>query len=176
MSIRSNMKEVLINNENDTFLFKIQRFALCLYFFSIHFESWDPFFTGVDFLVTKVTITFYIVVSLLRFKGIKSYISYKKFTLPIIFIFLIEMVSGYNNQHYGYTEYFSLIFLTRSGIISRVWSYWSHKKGMSLVIQRKLDNQSPSWLKLVPLNTMKISSGDPEDVLIHTWCFIPFTL
>jgi len=34
---------------------RIQRLGLYLYFFSIHFESWDPFQMGIDFLITKIS-------------------------------------------------------------------------------------------------------------------------
>ena len=97
------------NFHRDTFLRRAQCFALCIYFISIHFESWDPFHLGIDYLVTKVTITWYIFLSFLNFRGLKSIFFYRKFTFPITIIFCIECFSGYFNQKSNYTEYFSLI-------------------------------------------------------------------
>ena len=91
-------------------LIKAQRFFLCLYFFSIHFEQWDPFFTGIDYLITKITIVCYIVISIFGYTGLSSLKRYNKFILPITIIFLIQTISGYIYQRSNYNEYFSLIF------------------------------------------------------------------
>jgi O-antigen ligase len=88
---------------------RLQSFALALYFFSIHFESWDPFLTGIDYLITKFTIMFYISVSLVNFKYFRVLKKYKKFIIPIIIIFIVQTISAYLYQRPGYTEYFSII-------------------------------------------------------------------
>ena len=88
----------------------MQRHALSLYFFSIHFESRDPLNTGIDFLNTKITIVFYIAVMSVGLKGLKSLKPFKLFLLPIIFLFIIQTVSGYIYQRPGHTDYFSIVF------------------------------------------------------------------
>lgn len=90
-------------------LIKTQRFFLCLYFFSIHFESWDPFFTGIDYLITKVTIMSYIIVSVFGFTSLKILKKHKKYIFPICIIFLIETSSGFFYKRNGFVEYFSLV-------------------------------------------------------------------
>jgi O-antigen ligase len=87
----------------------LQSFFLGLYFFSIHFESWDPFSTGIDYLFTKITIVFYILISLINFNGFKGLKKYKKFTVPLVIIFIIQTISGYLFQRPGHTNYFQLI-------------------------------------------------------------------
>ena len=88
----------------------VQRFALCLYFFSIHFENWDIFSIGIDFLITKITIVFYILFSFPNFKRFKSLKKFKKFIFPIILVFMIQTFSGYNYKRLYFEEYFSLVF------------------------------------------------------------------
>jgi O-antigen ligase len=87
----------------------IQRFALCLYFFSIHFESWDLFSVGIDFLITKITIVFYILISIPNLKRVRFLNRFKRFIIPIILIFLIQTISGYNYKRVFFEEYFSLV-------------------------------------------------------------------
>ena len=103
------MNKYNLKSVNNSPLKNLQSFFLGLYFFSIHFESWDPFFTGIDYLFTKITIVFYILISLIDFRGFKGLKKYKKFTSPLIIIFIIQTISGYLFQKPGYTEYFSLI-------------------------------------------------------------------
>jgi O-antigen ligase len=89
---------------------KFQTFTLCLYFFSIHFESWDPFETGIDFLVTKITIVLYLIACIPNFKRFRYLKSYTKFIKPILLIFTISTISGFLNQRPFYSEYFSMVF------------------------------------------------------------------
>ena len=97
----------LINKNNSL---KFQAFALCLYFFSIHFESWDPFETGIDFLVTKITIVLYLIACIPNFKRFRYLKSYKKFIIPILLVFTIQIISGFLNKTTFYSEYFSMVF------------------------------------------------------------------
>lgn len=89
---------------------RIQRLALNLYFFSIHFESWDPFQMGIDFLITKITIVLYLIVCIPNFKKFRYLKAYTKFIVPILLIFTIQTISGYLNQRTFYSEYFSMVF------------------------------------------------------------------
>ena len=88
---------------------RIQRFALNLYFFSIHFESWDPFQMGIDYLITKITIVFYLIVCIPNFKKFRYLKAYTKFIIPILLIFTIQTISGFRNQTTFYSEYFSMV-------------------------------------------------------------------
>lgn len=83
---------------------------MSLYFFSIHFELWDPLNTNIDYLFTKITIVFYFLVSIGRIKQSNEIKKFTKFIIPIVLLFIIQTVSGYLNQSPGHTEYFSLIF------------------------------------------------------------------
>lgn len=103
------MNQNKLNTIKNSSLSRLQSFALVLYFFSIHFESWDPFLTGIDYLITKITIVLYISVSLVNFKEFRVLKKYKEFIIPIIIIFIVQTISGYLNQRPGYTEYFSII-------------------------------------------------------------------
>jgi O-antigen ligase len=89
---------------------KFQTFALCLYFFSIHFESWDPFQMGIDFLITKITIVFYLIVCIPNFRKFRYLKAHTKFIIPILLIFTIQTISGFLNQTTFYSEYFSMVF------------------------------------------------------------------
>ena len=45
----------------------IQKYTLFIYIFSINFELWDPFNTGIDFFLTKVSALLYIFSTLPEF-------------------------------------------------------------------------------------------------------------
>jgi len=112
---------------------RIHTFVLSLYFFSIHFELWDPLNTGIDYLNTKITISLYIMISLIRFSGFKSIREYNKFTIPLILLFVIGNVSGYFNQHPGYEDYFVLTeFLN---ILIFILMLLHHKKDNHAIIK-----------------------------------------
>lgn len=87
---------------------RIHDFSLCIYIFSICFESWDPFNFNIDYLFTKFTICLYLAISTLRFKIFIDFKKFKKFTIPLILIFSIQFISGYFNQN-NEANYFSLI-------------------------------------------------------------------
>lgn len=112
---------------------RIHTFVLSLYFFSIHFESWDPLNTGIDYLITKITISLYIIVSFIRFSGFKSIKEYNKYTIPLILIFIIGNISGYYNQHPGFEDYFVLTeFLN---LLTFIFILLHHKKDNHAIIK-----------------------------------------
>ena len=106
-------------------MLKFYRFFLGLYFFSIHFEMWDPLNTGVDYLITKITTTIYIVFSffiILINRQLKNRISlslneHKFFLINIALIFLIPTFldlansQSFNLIHFLNTLVFFLILI-----------------------------------------------------------------
>lgn len=84
---------------------RIQWFAMVLYLFAVHFEQWDPFSTGIDFIVYKVTVVFYFIAALFdrrRFFALKEVIY---FLYPILAYFALTTVTSYMHRSPGNDEY-----------------------------------------------------------------------
>lgn len=91
---------------------KLQNFALYLLFFSVPFERWKPFNTDVDFLVTKITVIFYLFTVLFEFGFFFSFKKYKKVFLPILIYFsILTVVSFINKGAISYPFFDVLLFL-----------------------------------------------------------------
>ncbi len=88
----------------------IQKYTLFIYIFSINFELWDPFNTGIDFFLTKVSALLYIFSTLPEFILFFSIKNYKKFLVPIFIFFGILTYMNYINQSKGYSVYFNIPF------------------------------------------------------------------
>ncbi|MEO6133691.1 MAG: O-antigen ligase family protein [Ginsengibacter sp.] len=85
----------------------IQRFTLYVFLFSINFEVWDPFNTGGNFSVSKLTGFLYFV-SLIPELG--SYLKFKKFKnflMPISLFFLLLTVVSFLHINSISSEYFN---------------------------------------------------------------------
>ena len=64
---------------------------------------------GIDYLITKITIVFYLIVCIPNFKKFRYLKAYTKFIIPILLIFTIQTISGFRNQTTFYSEYFSMV-------------------------------------------------------------------
>ena len=93
-------------------LHKLQNFAMYLLFFSVPFERWKPFNTDVEFLVTKITVIFYLFTVLFEFGFFFSFKKHKKVFLPIIIYFSILTVVSFVNKNAFSSSFFDvLLFL-----------------------------------------------------------------
>jgi O-antigen ligase len=93
-------------------LHKLQNFAMYLLFFSIPFERWKPFNTDVEFLVTKITVIFYMFTVLFEFGFFFSFKKHKKVFLPILIYFSILTVVSFINKGAFSSSFFDvLLFL-----------------------------------------------------------------
>ena len=93
-------------------LHKLQNFAMYLLFFSVPFERWKPFNTDVEFLVTKITVIFYMFTVLFEFGFFFSFKKHKKVFLPILIYFSILTVVSFINKGAFSSSFFDvLLFL-----------------------------------------------------------------
>ena len=93
-------------------LHSLQNFALYLLFFSVPFERWKPFNTEVDFLVTKITVIFYLFTVFFEFGVFFSFKNNKKVFLPILIYFSILTVVSFINKGAFSSSFFDvLLFL-----------------------------------------------------------------
>lgn len=88
----------------------LQRVALYLYVFSIHFETWDPFHTGINYLFTKITISIFLFLTLLSFKTFYSLKNIRFFAFPLIIYFILLTINNYKYKSGKYSEFFDLPF------------------------------------------------------------------
>jgi O-antigen ligase len=79
-----------------------------MYVFSIHFETWDPLNTGIDYLNTKITITLYLLSTIINPKTFYSITKIKYFVLPLIFLFILQTVMSYRNINTSYSDFFDV--------------------------------------------------------------------
>jgi len=78
---------------------KILNLLLYIFLFSLNFEQWDPFNTGVDFIISKVTISIYIFLTLFNLKFFLSLKHIKQFLYPLLIYFALLTVISYFNQN-----------------------------------------------------------------------------
>lgn len=88
----------------------LQKYALYLYCFSINFEQWDPFNTGVDFLFTKITIVLYLLSSITDVKKLYSLKNIKIYIYPIVVFFVVLTYMSYSNRTALYPDFFNVPF------------------------------------------------------------------
>jgi O-antigen ligase len=88
----------------------LQKYSLYLYCFSLNFEKWDPFNTGVDFLFTKITIVIILLLSLANLKKLYSIKKIKRYTSSIFLFFMLLTFMSYNNRTLIIPEFFNLPF------------------------------------------------------------------
>ena len=89
----------------------IRNFLFYLYCFSINFELWDPFNLEIDFLVTKITTSLYIVFSILFSKKSLSTSSNKFIRWIYLFLILLTTMSYLNQSDFTTTFFKSPFFL-----------------------------------------------------------------
>jgi O-antigen ligase len=91
---------------------QLQKYLLYLYIFSINFEMLDPLNTGINFLITKVTVVLYLLSTLLNVESFYSSKNIKKYVYPILAFFILLTVMSFKNQTLGYTTFFNVpVFL-----------------------------------------------------------------
>lgn len=89
----------------------IQNFFFLLYFFSINFEQWDIFNTEIDFLITKITVSLYLISTMASFNSMYSLNNIKKNVLPIFFLFSLMTLMNYLNKSSDSKNIFNIAFL-----------------------------------------------------------------
>jgi len=89
---------------------KIHRFAMYLLLFSLHFETWDPFNTRIDFVITKITIILYLLTSVPLIKYLPLLKRMKDLLYPIIIFFIIQTIVSFVYKSSGYERYFDFPF------------------------------------------------------------------
>lgn len=89
-------------------MIKLQRYFLLLVFFSISFEQWDPFNTGIDFITTKITVVLYLLFTLFNIKYFYSFSKIKIFIYPIFGFFILLSTMNFLNRSANYNVYFDL--------------------------------------------------------------------
>jgi O-antigen ligase len=89
---------------------QLQKYALYLFCFSLNFEKWDPLNTGIDFIVTKVTITIYLLFSIADFKSLYSIKHFKLYFYPLFSFFLLLTFMSYINKTSTYSIFFNIPF------------------------------------------------------------------
>jgi O-antigen ligase len=88
----------------------LQKYSLYLYCFSINFEQWDPFSTGVDFLFTKISIVIYLLFSITNFKKLYSLKNIKIYIYPIFIFFIFLTFMSYVNKSDVNPDFFNISF------------------------------------------------------------------
>ncbi|HET9570203.1 MAG TPA: O-antigen ligase family protein [Bacteroidales bacterium] len=89
---------------------RLQKYTLYLYCFSINFETWDPFHTGVDFLITKVTVLLYLSATILNYKSFYSFKGIKYFIYPILLFFSLLTFMSLKNRTSEYSTFLDISF------------------------------------------------------------------
>jgi len=87
-----------------------QKYSLYLYCFSLNFENWDPFDTGVAFLFTKITIFILLLLSIFNFKQLYSIKKIKGFLLPIVLFFVLLTFMSFEHRTKLIPDFFNLRF------------------------------------------------------------------
>jgi O-antigen ligase len=87
---------------------KTQKYLFYLYIFSINFEFWDPFSNGIDFFITKVTASIFLLSTLVWFSSLYSLKGIKKYILPIVGFFLLLTLMSYLHRNKSYPVYFNM--------------------------------------------------------------------
>jgi len=88
----------------------IQNFALYFYCFSLHFEFWDPLNTGIDFIVSKFSITLYLFVLIFNYKKFIRINNITSFLKPLIILFILQTTVSLIYQNELYSNYFDFVF------------------------------------------------------------------
>ena len=89
-----------------------QNFIVYLFFFSLNFETLNTFNFGIDFLITKITVSLLILFSLLRYRVFFSLKDYSKYFYPIIIYFMLLVVVSYLNRNSSSKRFFNVaVFL-----------------------------------------------------------------
>lgn len=134
------MNNILDNIPSDSKVFrlnkkKLQKYLLYLYFFSIHFELWDPFNIGIDFLITKVTVMLYLTATLLNYKSFYSIKEIKKYIYPIFGFFFLLTIMNIKNRTLGYGTFFDIpLFLNLLILLTAI----NHEKREPQILLKSL--------------------------------------
>jgi O-antigen ligase len=93
--------------------FKIssRNFIIYLFFFSLNFETLNTFNTGVDFLITKITILLLFLYSLLNYKSLYSIRDYAFNIYPILIFFGLLIVLNVIHRNPAHRTFIHLAFL-----------------------------------------------------------------
>jgi O-antigen ligase len=113
----------------------LQRIALFLFFFSINFEMWDPFYTGGHFSISKLTGFFYLVVmipSILKYSTPKEF---KPILRPILYFFILLTIVSIFNIKTGYFDIFDVTILQN---IILFWILLNHERIDNLILEKAL--------------------------------------
>jgi hypothetical protein len=113
----------------------LQRIAIFIFFFSINFEMWDPFYTGGHFSISKLTGFLYLVVmipSILNYNTPKEFIHILK---PIWYFFLLLTIVSIFNIKMGYFDVLDVTILQN---IILFWILLNHEQIDNLVLEKAL--------------------------------------
>lgn len=92
-------------------IIKLQTKFLILFSFLLQFDQWDPFNTGISFIIYKITISLVLFISLFNFVNSYNLKSARYYYTPLILFFFTQLIVSYINIRPGYADYFDLIFL-----------------------------------------------------------------
>jgi len=87
---------------------QLQKYLLYLYVFSINFDMLDPFNTGTNFLITKITVVLYLGSTLFNYSSFYSVKNIKKYVYPVFALFILLTYMSFTNQNPGYTAFFNV--------------------------------------------------------------------
>lgn len=85
----------------------LQRVALYIFFFSINFEVWDPFNTGGNFSVAKLTGLLYLLSLIPQFRYFFRVKNFKRVLTPLFIFFGLLTVISILNINYFSSDFFS---------------------------------------------------------------------
>ena len=85
-----------------------QIIILYLFFFSLNYETLNTFGLGIDFLVTKITVSLLILFSLLNFKSSFSLHEYSKYLYPICIYFVLQVIISFLNRTSSFNHFFNV--------------------------------------------------------------------
>jgi len=111
----------------------VQRFALCLFFFSINFEALDPFSTNGFFSVSKLTGLIYLITIIPQVRYLNRADIRNPFLQPIWFFFgILTLVSLININVISYNFFDFTIFQN----IFLFWLLFNHERKDRLVLEK----------------------------------------
>jgi len=117
------------------FLKQAQGIALCIFFFSINFEIYDPFDTDNDFSLAKLTAMIYFITVIPQLKQFIRIDNLKSILLPLWFFFGLLTIMGLINANEFYPEFFETpIFLN----ILLFWFIINHVRKDYFILEKAM--------------------------------------
>jgi hypothetical protein len=112
-----------------------QRIAIILFFFSINFEMWDPFYTNGHFSISKLAGLFYLFMMIPLILKFRTPVEYKRVLWPIILFFLLLTIVSAFNIRTGSTNFIDFTIFQN---IVLFWILINHENSDNLILEKAM--------------------------------------